>query len=289
MLGESFLAPAGVPPPSFLCTRSIEIAQRIGLKCPPINAVLWMQRYVRELDLPNEVFAVASHVYNVYGEDASSVLSCTMHPWAHVMSIVVMAMRLICDMDGRKAVVRKPHIEGKWVEWAKQLMARAPAMSFYPLSTQDALQLDPSGLQQYLEYLHETFLLGRTVPSGMEELSRSLLQFARSSNESVPMEADAAVDQLCLLTVVDTVDEDVLIEHADKAYGGSRSTFSCLGVDYAAVITVASLRCWIAPSSLVETVRILEERMIDAECQVAFAYDEEAKKQAVKKFLLEER
>lgn len=43
---------AGVPGPSTLHFRSVEIAQKIQLRCPAINAGLWLRRYVDELDLP---------------------------------------------------------------------------------------------------------------------------------------------------------------------------------------------------------------------------------------------
>ena len=43
---------AGVPAPNWLHTQAAELAARLGLACPPINAALWMERFAAELELP---------------------------------------------------------------------------------------------------------------------------------------------------------------------------------------------------------------------------------------------
>lgn len=76
---------AGVPSPSRIYNRSIDVANAISLECPSINAALWLRRYVEELRLGE----VRTHTFlviksrPVYKIDsyisAGSVFCC---PWS---------------------------------------------------------------------------------------------------------------------------------------------------------------------------------------------------------------
>lgn len=43
---------AGVPNPLHLCVSAVDIANAIQLEAPPINARLWLRRYISDLKLP---------------------------------------------------------------------------------------------------------------------------------------------------------------------------------------------------------------------------------------------
>ena len=44
--------PAGVPTPRYLLELAQQLAQQLGLACPPLSPALWVERYLAELELP---------------------------------------------------------------------------------------------------------------------------------------------------------------------------------------------------------------------------------------------
>ena len=53
VLHPSILTPPGVPTPHLLCTKAITLAAGLRLPCPPVNTGLWLERYARDLALPD--------------------------------------------------------------------------------------------------------------------------------------------------------------------------------------------------------------------------------------------
>lgn len=53
VLHPSILTPPGVPTPHLLYTKAIALAAGLRLPCPPVNAGLWLERFARDLDLPD--------------------------------------------------------------------------------------------------------------------------------------------------------------------------------------------------------------------------------------------
>lgn len=52
----TFIA-AGVPSPRYLLDQARQLAQQLGLACPPLSPTLWLERYLAELELPQVVAA----------------------------------------------------------------------------------------------------------------------------------------------------------------------------------------------------------------------------------------
>jgi hypothetical protein len=52
LLKRMFLC-AGTPSPFSITNRAVEIAHAIDLPCPQINTEKWLDRFVRELELPH--------------------------------------------------------------------------------------------------------------------------------------------------------------------------------------------------------------------------------------------
>ena len=74
LLRFSLPPPAGAPSPAALHTLAAQMAGQLGVvACPPLNAALWLQRYIAELELPEVSGCVrGAHGRRVWGD----ILGC---------------------------------------------------------------------------------------------------------------------------------------------------------------------------------------------------------------------
>jgi hypothetical protein len=83
-----------VPSPSALYVVAGHAAQKLGLVCPPLNPALWLQRYLAELQLPEELLPLALQLHGLYQPAALVPTADTAphrNPWGRLLAVLVVA------------------------------------------------------------------------------------------------------------------------------------------------------------------------------------------------------
>ncbi|KAI7839720.1 hypothetical protein COHA_006524 [Chlorella ohadii] len=171
-LGPDLLVAKGVPTPYYLHTQAAELAAKLGLDCPPISPALWLERYVAQLELPQALLPVALQLSSLYQPPLlllpTQVLRPARHPWAHLMAALVVAAKLCYGLDGRNHSVPSAPPPPAWHDWAQRQARTLASVSAYPLSIQEAAQLDDGGLRAYLQYLQSGLFASFAPPPELE-------------------------------------------------------------------------------------------------------------------------
>ncbi|PRW59254.1 fanconi-associated nuclease 1-like protein isoform X1 [Chlorella sorokiniana] len=181
-LGAELMAPTGVPSPFYLQTQAAELAVKLGLDCPPLSPALWLERYIAQLELPQALLPLALQLSDLYLSPLmlmpTQPLRPALHPWAHLMAALVVAVKLCYGLDGRDHSVPGALPPPAWHDWAQRQARKIASLSAYPLSTPEATQLDDAGLQAYLKYLQDGLFASYAPPPELESVHRLFTQLA---------------------------------------------------------------------------------------------------------------
>ncbi|KAL4546410.1 hypothetical protein Ndes2526B_g01633 [Nannochloris sp. 'desiccata'] len=289
-IAPSLITPNGVPSPANISFRAAEMAATLGIPCPMINSGLWLRRFVDELNLTEKLFPIASTLYAVYGpsfiENLQLRSSTHLHPWAVLMAFVVTAVKFGYRMDGKEPVLSGIAQDIHWLQWARSHFSKMQVLSAYPLKSSEVLQSDPAVLSPYLKHLREVFFATCSVPESLTEYHTTVKRFSENVTSTRSNVAHADNISEGVNRTVDQLSGGELRIGEGFAFAGKRilsaASVSPLGPEYAALLSVCSLKTWIAPYLLAEAARQLEELIVNVECETAYRIDPHAQQQIIK-------
>ncbi|GAB4816552.1 hypothetical protein N2152v2_003598 [Parachlorella kessleri] len=184
VLPLAFLDPRGVPSPTRVWDEAVLIAARIGLRCPPLNVGLWLDRWTQELALPQAVGVVGLQLYQLYRLDCPQYhlqYRVLAQAHTHAMALLLVAVKLLYGLDGRRREV----VEGlppppDWLHWARVVMGSLQGPTALPLALEEAMDLPDAVFQLYLDFLSSHAFGSRAVPEELQEFQRALQRLAEA-------------------------------------------------------------------------------------------------------------
>lgn len=225
-----------------------------------------------------EIFPIAVTIYNLYSLNFQDNLELQtanpLHPWAICIAFIVLAAKLAigCDQEAVLELFKRQY-QVDWLEWAQTQFSNAHILSAYPLQSAEVrktaycrkhfisigststlfapqvIKQSPKILSPYLKYLRETFFSSFSAPEGLSEYQATLfrlserLMAAQSSQEAN----------------VESTRQSVAISNGAASVGrfqyvGKRSPMALtpFGPNYVALLSVCSIKTWIAPHLLAE-------------------------------------
>ncbi|KAL4428576.1 hypothetical protein ABPG77_008888 [Micractinium sp. CCAP 211/92] len=290
ILGRGLVTPRGVPSPRYLLDQARQLAQQLGLACPPLSPTLWLERYLAELELPQALLPIALQLHMLYQPSPllpTAPCRVHRHPWAMLVGSLLLAVKLCYGLDGEQRSMAGLPPAPDWQAWAQRQLSRLGRLSAFPLSLNEAAQLDEPGLRSYLQYLQRGLLASFTPPAELESMHRLFLRLASlpadgedlqpaggGSDGSAPQAHGAA-------GAVTQADQPVeycapgLAPSSYLHYGAAPRGKALFHPDYALLVTACSPLVWLTPEALHELLAGLECSMIGAECEVSFLYNAE--------------
>jgi len=179
------------------------------------------------------------------------------------------------------------------------------------LEYSQVLQSDPANLSPYLKHLREVFFANCSVPESLTEYHTTIKRISENVNSTrlnVPRAENVSAGVNTTISDQRTAKEPPIGD--GFAFSGKRilnaASVVPLGPDYAALLSVCSLKAWIAPHLLAEVilivfcstllstkliklgfiilqaVRQLEELIVNVECETAYRIDPHAQHQISK-------
>ncbi|PSC75815.1 TATA box-binding -associated factor RNA polymerase I subunit B [Micractinium conductrix] len=195
VLSSRLFTPTGVPTPRYLLELAQQLAQQLGLACPPLSPALWVERYLAELELPAALLPLALQLHSVYQPaplPPTAAWRAHRHPWARFMASLLLAVKLCYGLDGRGQVLPPGLAPAPdWQAWAQRQLARLGTLSAFPLTLAEAAQLDQPRLRCYLQYLQRGLFAAFAPPPDLEGVHQLLQRLALLNEEEERAEAGA--------------------------------------------------------------------------------------------------
>jgi hypothetical protein len=255
-----------------------------------------------------KLFPIALTLHSIYGQSFEDNLqlrlSNPLHPWAVLMAFIVAAAKLAYKLDGKEPILSDVASTVDWLQWARSHFSEMQLLSAYPLKSAEVLQSDPAALSPYLKHLREVFFSSCSVPESLTEYHTLLKRFSEDitlARSNVAADRSEEINR----TSRQPSNVDMCTGDSFEFAGKSRqnaATIVPLGPEYAALLSVCSIKTWIAPHMLVEVistvapfslnfstkltvslimqaVRQLEELIVNVECEAAYRVDPHAQRQ----------
>jgi hypothetical protein len=295
VMTQGFLTPSGAPDPVMLYHEAVEMARGVNLECPPINVGLWLGRFADELQLAPEVVPVALTLHDVYRNappfGCLQPAGTLLHPWAEVMSLLVMAARLTYGVgSGEGDAASQPSVRD-WLAWAEARLDDMPGLCAYPMAIEEALAMPAPALKLYTQFVRRTVFVNYRAPDELAEYQRTFDTLA----STLPVTSRTASTSTVANPVLPLPAE---MPAAYRVLGTSQ--LNGMTSDYASLLITCSAFCWTAPRllhevrrsvqclarryarpfsllsellSFVQAVKSLERDVVNAELQVAYEAD----------------
>ncbi|KAL4434395.1 hypothetical protein ABPG75_000836 [Micractinium tetrahymenae] len=292
ILGRRLVTPRGVPSPRYLLDQTRQLAQQLGLACLPLSPALWMERYSAELELPQALLPVALQLHSLY-QPAPLLPAATYrmhrHPWAMLMGSLLLAVKLCYGLDGEQRSMAGLPPMPDWQAWAQQQLSRLGRLSAFPLSLNEAAQLDEQGLQSYLQYLQHGLFASFSPPAELKSVHRLFLRLAALPGDGDARQPAGSGSGSGLLQATEAAAaagappgghpaEQPAPGRPSSAYlhyGTVPRGRALFHPNYALLLTACAPLVWLAPKALHELLAGLERGMIGAECEVSILYNAE--------------
>lgn len=177
---RTFMARTGAPGAPKLHYETLDmiamLQSQVGMSMPGLNAVLLLNRHMKTLGMPLDVFALTRRLAKVldikfsWPESSTRCLILPLHPEVQVIALVTIAVKLLYPFDN---VVRHPFTDREpatltlfWEEWARlrhaneqQCRSKAAEHEKMLATTEiDVLQMNGEQMDHYLQWSGGTWL-----------------------------------------------------------------------------------------------------------------------------------
>lgn len=150
-----------------------------GMECPPSNYRLWLYRFVRELQLPLEVYAATLRLADLLGVNFDHTghatnrerLKALKPPENRLIILVVISTKLLFPMDGQERTPRKPtELAVLGLDWTTWIQARRDLSSAKTTSEElsynqalritdvDMMSMSDDKLDQYMDWYEKAYV-----------------------------------------------------------------------------------------------------------------------------------
>ncbi|BDA43636.1 probable TATA box-binding protein-associated factor RNA polymerase [Coccomyxa sp. Obi] len=269
-LPPSLLQPTGVMSVQGLVAMAAQIGSRLQMRLPPVNAGALLHRYVQDLALPEELAPAALRLFDIYTSGSPQVWlqdDIFLHPYAHLMAVLLVTLKLCCHLDVPAAPAAQPPHAPDWQAWARAILQRSPGPHSFPATALDAAAMSDEDFGAYVEYLRGTLFSGDSVPDGLGEIVKAIKQKANSGRSQ-----DGTSRQDRERSCIPKIELGESSCEAETLYRmacvTNASTEHRLGPDYVAVLTACAAHLWLQPSFLHRLVCQLEMNMGKLEADV---------------------
>ncbi|CAL8468416.1 g7956 [Coccomyxa elongata] len=267
-LPPSLLQPTGVMSVQGLVAMAAQIGSRLQMRLPPVNAGALLHRYIQDLALPEELAPAALRLFDIYMSGSPQVWlqdDIFLHPYAHLMAVLLVTLKLCCHLDVPAA--QPPHAHD-WQAWARAILQRCPGPHSFPATALDAAAMSDEDFGAYVEYLQATVFSGETVPDGLGEIVKAIKQKAISGRSQDGTNHQGR-DKSCIPKIEFGGSGCEAGTSYRMACVTDASTEHRLGADYVAVLTACAAHLWLQPSFLHRLVCQLEMNMGKLEADLA--------------------
>ncbi|KAK9915291.1 hypothetical protein WJX75_007180 [Coccomyxa subellipsoidea] len=270
-LPPALLQPTGVMGVQELVAMAAQIGSRLQMRLPPVNAGALLHRYVQDLSLPEEIVPVALRLFDIYLSGSPQVWlqdDVFLHPYAHLMAILLVTLKLCCQLDIPGAA---PEEGPEWQAWARAVLQHTQGPHAFPATALEAAALSDEDFAAYMEYLRSTVFSETSVPDGLADIIKAVKQRAGLDHKRDGAGRQPASEHSHKLHVPQ-IELGIRTETLyQMACVGEASAEHRLGADYVAVLTACAAHLWLQPSFLHRLVCQLELNMGKLESDLAMS------------------
>eukprot|EP00887_Chlorella_sp_A99_P004430 scaffold30.g4430.t1 len=290
LFGPTFFTPKSVPGPRRVLHDAQDLAARLGVEVPPLNAAAWLERYAAELALPQVAAAAAMvpvslELCRLYRFGPALAITVQPHPWAMLMAVLLVSLKLCYGLDGRgrEAPPGLPP-PPDWLAWAAAQLPSVGLSSAFPTDADGVLALSGSEFTALVAYLmtvvappHRLSARGwRSTKQHLDLPAHRALAAAALAEPAADAHAAAAKDSAGPGPTRQPLPP--LRADAYPFFGVKPPNRALSAVDlppeYAAALAVASAAAFVTPQALHKLVTELEEHVMAAECEVSYAHNQ---------------
>jgi len=176
-----------------------------GIIWPTLNVPLLLFRYLKELALPLELYDVSRRLGELLGHDfaphyeGKKSLGVRHLPEAHLVSCVLVSVKLLYPLDGYKRYPREPSdaisVTMDWDQWSKAMKAsedtrradngRLTTEYMARMQEKDLLSMSTEEIDQYLDFYADTYLEEAKI-----QRTRNLDDFRNALFDMFPIESE---------------------------------------------------------------------------------------------------
>ncbi|CAL5221234.1 g3386 [Coccomyxa viridis] len=271
----SLLQPTGVMGIQELMSLSAQTASQIHLRLPPVNAPALIVRFGQELHIPQEVARVALQMFEVHLAGTPQMRlqdDIHMHPYSHLMAIMIVAIKLVYGLDAEDAQAShsSTHQALEWQSWADAVVGSSRGPTTFPKTALEASMLNAKEWDSYLRFLRSIALAQTEAGRGLQHITEA----ARKAWGAFQSEALQAVPNAAPMAELPPLPPRVYGEVARTPHYRLTSIkdsakLHSMGPDYAAVVTACAAHLWLQPLYLHKAVLKLETAMTALESTAA--------------------
>ena len=189
-----------MPSPEKIVAAALYAAAKIGMQIPPINAAALLTRFIRALNLDDEVLSAARRTLALYLSprfryDADKVAVGS--PESTLFAYIVVALKFLYGLDGRtrtksqegRRTISKPKAPAVspmgWVAWADAVAALgAPSRHW---TVEEMLSLDREEKDEFLRFFYHEQLADSELPFPFDRIEAKLLKLVPPSRLNAAM------------------------------------------------------------------------------------------------------
>uniref|UniRef100_A0A7S3UA48 RRN7-type domain-containing protein n=1 Tax=Picocystis salinarum TaxID=88271 RepID=A0A7S3UA48_9CHLO len=257
------------------------------LEVLPLNASALIARFVKDLDLPKQLWdpcrrlcLLLPKVALSYCPSASqnSLKDYRLPPTAFLMATLIVVLKLVYGLDGgTKAKAMSPFPPPYvWKDWAREQMRKAPRKQIWTQEKAKHCQADLSSMADYVQFCSKILFSDQKVDNDLKGVEQFLEETAKPFFEQPKPEGSARTFYTDFNLVVAAEQREIGTLSRELKFDRNQwSNMDPFATDYHAVVHACAAYSWLDPVALADAVYLVEDHLCSLEKAANGEFDSE--------------
>lgn len=247
------------------------------LELLPLNASALIARFVKDLDLPKQLWDPCRRLCLLLPKVAlsycpsaaqSSLKDYRLPPTAFLLATLIVVLKLVYGLDDDVKAKAMPPFPPPyvWKDWAQEQMRKAPRQQIWTQEKAKHSQTNLSSMADYVQFCSKIIFGDQKVDNDLKEVEQFLEETAKPFFEQPKPDGSARISYTDFNVVIAAQQREIGSLSRELKFDRNQwSKMDPFATDYHAVIHACATYSWLDPVALADAVYLVEDHLCSLE------------------------